>query len=362
MPAFRPLSGITIVSLEQALSAPLATCRLADAGAKVIKIERPEGDFARYYDQAVNGLSTYFVWVNRGKESVRLDFDTDEGRTTLLTIIATADVVVSNLIPGSLEKRGLDGRSLRKTRPDLITCEISGYGPDGPYRNMKAYDNLIQAETGVFDVTGDGDVRSKVGISIADISAGMHAYGAILEAIINRQKTGDGVHIDISMFDGMADWMMVPWLHSEYGAGTPPRSGTSHAAIAPYGVFTTQDGHELLIGLQNEREWIRLCTIVLNGKIDSADERFAGNAMRVKNRHLIDPIIQSIIGSLSYTEAIRRLQEARIAWAHVNKVSDLSDHPQLRLCTVETVNGPIQIAARVARYDGFEDESYRMVE
>lgn len=362
MPAFRPLSDITVVSLEQALSAPLATCRLADAGARVLKVERPEGDFARYYDNAVGGLSTYFVWVNRGKESIRLNFDTEEGRAKLHELIATADVVVSNLIPGSLAKRGLDGRSLRKTRPELITCEISGYGPSGPYSDMKAYDNLIQAEAGVFDVTGDGETRSKVGISIADISAGMHAYGAILEAIINRQKTGEGVHIDIAMFDGMADWMMVPWLHSEYGAGTPPRSGTSHAAIAPYGVFVTNDLRELLIGLQNEREWIRLCDVVLDGKLDPSDERFASNALRVQNRRFIDPIIQETIGGMSYAEAIRRLQEARIAWSHVNKVSDLSAHPQLRLCTVDTQNGPIKIAARVARYDGYEDGAYQMVE
>lgn len=347
---FLPLRGITVVSIEQALSAPLATCRLADAGARVIKVERPEGDFARHYDQAVKGMSTYFVWANRGKEFVRLDFDTEDGRKELDTLIAGADVVVSNLAPGALARRGLDGRSLRKARPDLITCEISGYGPDGPYRDMKAYDNLIQAETGVFDVTGDGDVRSKVGISIADISAGMHAYGAVLEAIIKRQNTGEGVHIDISMFDGMADWMMVPWLHAEYGEGTPPRVGTSHAAIAPYGVFTTQDGRELLIGIQNEREWVRLCEQVLDGALDPHDPLFAGNALRVKNRHLIDPVIQSVIGGLSYSEATRRLQKAKIAWSHVNKVADLTDHPHLRLTEIDTPNGPVKLAARVARY------------
>ncbi len=347
---FLPLKGIMVVSIEQALSAPLATCRLADAGARVIKIERPEGDFARYYDQAVKGMSTYFVWANRGKEFVRLDFDTEEGRAELDALIASADVVVSNLAPGALAKRGLDGRSLRMSKPDLITCEISGFGPDGPYRDMKAYDNLIQAETGVFDVTGNGDVRSKVGISIADISAGMHAYGAVLEAIIQRQKTGEGVHIDISMFDGMADWMMVPWLHAEYGDGTPPRVGTSHAAIAPYGVFATQDGRELLIGIQNEREWVRLCEQVLKGALDPHDPLFAGNALRVKNRHLIDPVIEQTLRSLPYPEATRRLQDAKIAWSHVNKVADLTDHPHLRFTEVDTPNGPVKLAARVARY------------
>jgi len=348
--SFFPLRDITIVSLEQAVSAPLATCRLADAGAKVIKVERPEGDFARYYDQAVKGESTYFVWANRGKEFVRLDFDSEEGRESLMSLIAQADVVVSNLFPGSLSKRGLDGRSLRLMRPDLITCEISGYGPEGPYRDMKAYDNLIQAEAGMFDVTGDGDIRSKVGISVADISAAMHAYGAILEAIIHRKNTGEGVHIDISMFDGMVDWMMVPWLYTEYGDGTPPRMGTSHASIAPYGVFKTQDGRELLICIQNEREWLRFCHQVLDGAIDPMDPLFETNSLRVKNRPLIDAQITDTLRKLPYPEATQRLSDARIAWSHVNKVSDLKNHPQIRLSTVDTPNGPVQIAARVARF------------
>jgi len=263
---FHPLKNITVVSIEQAVSAPFASCRLADAGARVIKVEREgTGDFARQYDEVVKGQSTYFTWLNRGKESVRINIKSDDGRRLFLNLIAKADVFIQNLAPGALKKIGLHSEILRKDHPKLITCDISGYGEEGDYAKMKAYDNLVQAESGFLDVTGDGDVRAKAGISIADISTGMHAYAAILEAIIQRNESGEGTAIKISMFDCMADWMMVPWLHQKYGGKAPARTGVHHAAIAPYGPFRTKSGREIMIGIQNEREWSRFCTGVLKG-------------------------------------------------------------------------------------------------
>jgi itaconate CoA-transferase len=351
---FQPLKGITIVTIEQAVSAPLASCRLADAGARVIKVERKSGDFAREYDAVVNGQSTYFVWVNRGKESVRIDIKSDNGRKQLLQMISEADIFIQNLKPGALEKLGLQSEKLRELDPRLITCDISGYGEEGEYSDMKAYDNLVQAEAGLIDVTGDGDIRAKVGISIADISTGMHAYSAILEALIYRRQTGKGVAIKLSMFDCMADWMMVPWLHQKYGGSAPPRKGVYHAAIAPYGPFKTSDGREVMVGIQNNREWSRFCDILPGKSVDPDDERFRTNALRVEHVNALNDLIQQEFERLSHTKALQLLREAEIAFANLNSMQQFVDHPQLRLVEVQSAKGPVLMADRPARFVGWD--------
>ena len=351
---FHPLKNITVVSIEQAVSAPFASCRLADAGARVIKVEREgTGDFARQYDEVVKGQSTYFTWLNRGKESVRINIKSDDGRRLFLNLIAKADVFIQNLAPGALKKIGLHSEILRKDHPKLITCDISGYGEEGDYAKMKAYDNLVQAESGFLDVTGDGDVRAKAGISIADISTGMHAYAAILEAIIQRNESGEGTAIKISMFDCMADWMMVPWLHQKYGGKAPARTGVHHAAIAPYGPFRTKSGQEIMIGIQNEREWSRFCTGVLKRAIKPDDERFSRNSLRVKNRELLNRKIQQVFERMEYTDVLNTLKEEKIAYANLNSMKDFENHPQLRLVQVETEAGPVKMADRPAIFSGY---------
>lgn len=352
---FEPLHNITVVTIEQAVSAPFASCRLADAGARVIKIEREgTGDFARQYDEVVNGESTYFVWLNRGKESVRINIKSEEGRELFLNMIAKADVFIQNLAPGALKKLGLHSKALREKHPRLITCDISGYGEEGDYSEMKAYDNLVQAESGLIDVTGDGEMRAKVGISIADISTGMHAYAAILEALIKRGTSNDGVAIKVSMFDSMADWMMVPYLHQKYGDKAPPRSGVYHAAIAPYGPFKTKDGREIMIGIQNEREWNRFCNDVLNGAIKPDDDRFSRNSLRVKNVTMLNELVQNQFERMEYADALSRLKESQIAYANLNTLKQFSEHPQLRLTKVDSEAGEVTIADRPAIFDGFE--------
>ncbi len=351
---FHPLKNITVVSIEQAVSAPFASCRLADAGARVIKVEREgTGDFARQYDEVVKGQSTYFTWLNRGKESVRINIKSDDGRRLFLNLIAKADVFIQNLAPGALKKIGLHSEILRKDHPKLITCDISGYGEEGDYAKMKAYDNLVQAESGFLDVTGDGDVRAKAGISIADISTGMHACAAILEAIIQRNESGEGTAIKISMFDCMADWMMVPWLHQKYGGKAPARTGVHHAAIAPYGPFRTKSGREIMIGIQNEREWSRFCTGVLKRAIKPDDERFSRNSLRVKNRELLNRKIQQVFERMEYTDVLNTLKEEKIAYANLNSMKDFENHPQLRLVQVETEAGPVKMADRPAIFSGY---------
>ncbi|TVR14773.1 MAG: CoA transferase [Balneolaceae bacterium] len=352
---FKPLENITIVSIEQAVSAPFASCRLADAGARVIKIEREgTGDFARQYDEVVKGQSTYFSWLNRGKESVTADIKSDEGRKLFLALIAKADVFIQNLAPGALKRLNLHSEKLRDEHPHLITCDISGYGEEGEYAKMKAYDNLVQAETGLIDVTGDGETRAKTGISIADISTGIHAYSAILEAIIQKEKTGKGTGIKLSMFDSMADWMMVPWLHQKYGGKAPARTGVHHAAIAPYGPFKTSGGREVMIGIQNEREWVRFCDGVMDGSINPEDERFSRNSLRVANRDELNRQIQRKFSELSYTDVLSRLKEQKIAYANLNSMAEFVGHPQLRLIEVESEAGNVQMADRPAIFAGYE--------
>ena len=348
----RPLDGLLVVSLEQAVAAPLATCKLADAGARVIKIERAEGDFARGYDHIVHGESSYFVWLNRGKESLVLDLKAADDAALLARIVARADVFVQNLAPGAAARAGFGAVALRARHPRLITCDISGYGEDGPYRDMKAYDLLIQCETGLASVTGTPDAPGRVGVSIADIASGMTAHAAIVEALYARERTGEGRALAVSMFDAVADWMTVPLLHHDYGGRAPPRVGLSHASIAPYGAFATRDGEQVVFGVQNEREWAALCRDVLARPDLADDPLYTGNSLRVANRVPLDALIAQVFAGLSRSEAAKRLARANIAFGAVNSVEGLSGHPQLRRMDVATPSGPAHLPAAPARAAG----------
>ena len=336
-----PLEGITVVAVEQAVAAPFCSTRLADAGATVIKVERPEGDFARDYDANIKGQSSYFVWLNRGKKSVCIDLANDEGRAQLEGLIAKADVFLQNLKPGALEKLGFARERLRKDYPTLIICSISGYGDSGPYAQRKAYDLLIQAESGLCSVTGGAEAASRVGISVVDISTGATAHAAILEALFARTRTGKGADIRVSMFDVMADWMSVPLLNTEAGK-SPPRMGLSHPSIAPYGAFRSKDGKDILISIQSEREWKVFCAIVLEQPKLPEDPLFATMVARVKNRAATDKVVADLFGSLSREQLIARLDNADIAYGEVNTSADLSNHPHLRRIDVDTAGGVSQ--------------------
>ena len=348
----RPLDGLLVVSLEHAVAAPLATGKLADAGARVIKIERAEGDFARGYDHVVNGESSYFVWLNRGKESLVLDLKAAADAALLARIVARADVFVQNLAPGAAERAGFGAAALRARHPRLITCDISGYGDEGPYRDMKAYDLLIQCETGLASVTGTPDAPGRVGVSIADIASGMTAHAAILEALFARERSGAGQALAVSMFDAVADWMTVPLLHHDYGGRAPPRVGLSHASIAPYGAFPAKDGELVVFGVQNEREWRALCREVLDRPDLAEDPLYTGNSLRVANRAGLDAVIAGAFAGLTRSEAADRLTRANIAFGRVNSVAGLSGHPQLRRMQVATPSGPARLPARPARTAG----------
>src|SRR5690242_2842003 len=339
-----PLSGLLVVSIEQAVAAPQCTCRLADAGARVIKVERPEGDFARDYDHVVHGESTHFVWLNRGKESVIIDLTKPDDKALLEAMLAKADVFVQNLKPGALAKLGFSFRRLRQQYPKLICCSISGYGESGPYAQRKAYDLLIQAESGVASVTGGPDAPARVGVSIVDICAGLNAYQAILEALIARGRTGEGAEISISMFDGMAEWMTVPLLHGERGKPFE-RIGLAHAGIAPYGVFKTRDGGDILIAIQNDREWRVLADKVLGDASLGTDERFATNPQRVKHRDQTDAIVSRVFASHDAEPLAAMLEKAEIGFARVNDWELLAKHPHLRRITVDAPSGPVSTPA-----------------
>ncbi len=339
-----PLAGLTVVAVEQAVAAPFCTSRLADAGARVVKIERPEGDFARGYDAVAKGQSSYFVWLNRGKESHVLDLAVPEGRARLGELIAGADVLVQNLKPGSLARLGFPVEELRRTHPRLICCSISGYGETGPYAERKAYDLLIQAESGLCSITGGPDEPSRVGVSVVDVATGATAHAAILEALIRRGITGEGADIRISMFDVMADWLAVPLLCHE-GGKSPKRVGLAHPSIAPYGVFTTRDGKPLLISIQSEREWVKLCAEVLLRPDLPKDPRFMSNVARVANRAETDGIVAEVFAGLGETELRSRLTAADIAFAAVNDMEGLARHPHLRRITVDTQQGPVAVPA-----------------
>jgi len=342
-----PLEGITVIAVEQAVAAPFCSSRLADAGAHVIKVERPEGDFARGYDAAARGQSSYFVWLNRGKDSQVIDLVTREGRGQLENLIAGADVLLQNLKPGSIDRLGFSLERLRKDYPSLICCTISGYGDEGPYAHRKAYDLLIQAESGLASITGGPDGPSRVGLSIVDIATGATAHAAILEALIKRSKSDKGADIRISMFDVMADWLTVPLLNFE--AGQPPqRMGLAHPSISPYGVFRSKDGKDILISIQSEREWKKLCAEVLARPELPNDPRFASMVERVRNRHLTDGMVGEIFAAMTRDELLKRLSDADIAFAEVNTMAGLAVHPHLRRIEVDTPNGPVTYPAPAA--------------
>ncbi len=339
-----PLDGIVVVAIEQAVAAPFCTARLADAGATVIKVERPEGDFARGYDDAVRGQSSYFVWLNRGKRSVVLDLTKPTDRDDLAALVAGADILVQNLKPGSLDKLGFGVDALRARHPKLITCSISGYGEHGPLASRKAYDLLIQAESGLCSVTGGADEPARVGISIVDIATGATAHAALLEALIARGRTGLGAGIQISMFAVMADWLTVPLLHAEAGRA-PKRMGLSHPSIAPYGVFSAKDGGRVLISIQSDREWAAVCRDFLGDASLIDDPRFATNVLRVRNRAETDRVIADAMGRSDKATVVAGLTKADIAFAELNDMAALSGHPQLHRIDVETEAGPVAYPA-----------------
>ena len=326
-----PLQGITVVSLEHAIAAPFCTRQLADLGARVIKVERPQvGDFARAYDQRVNGLSSHFVWTNRSKESLTLDLKNPDAMAALKKLLLGADVLVQNLAPGAAARMGLDYATLSKVNPRLVVCDISGYGEDGPYRDKKAYDLLIQSEAGFLSVTGTPDTPSKAGNSIADIAAGMYAYTNILAALLRRANTGEGAHIDVSMLESLAEWMGFPMYYAFDGATPPPRNAASHATIYPYGPFQVGDGGTVMLGLQNEREWKVFCELVLQEAALASDPRFASNAQRNANRQALAARIEETFSALSTDQVLARLDEAQIANARMNDMAGLWAHPQLK--------------------------------
>jgi crotonobetainyl-CoA:carnitine CoA-transferase CaiB-like acyl-CoA transferase len=333
------LDGLLVVSIDQAVAAPYAASRLADAGARVIKVERPGGDFARKYDTAAQGESAYFVWLNRGKESIELDFKQPQDAALLDAMIAKADVFIQNLAPSAMERAGFGSGELRRRHPRLITCDISGYGEDGPYRDMKAYDLLIQAETGLAGITGSPEAPGRVGVSIADIAAGMYAQSAILEALIERGRTGSGKAIKVSLFSALADWMTVPLIHHDYAGKAPERVGLNHPSLAPYGAYETRSGEPILISIQNEREWVRLCTQVLDKPALAEDPRFDGNSSRVANRAALNQEIDAVFRRLDRAEIAERLRKAKIAYGALNSVADLSVHPQLRRAEIDIPGG-----------------------
>lgn len=355
------LHGTLVVSLEQAVAAPFTSWKLAAAGARVIKVERPGGDFARWYDHVVHGESAYFVWLNRGKQSVVLDIKDPEDAALLRRMIARADVMLHNLAPGAAERAGLGAEALRDAHPRLITCEITGYGKTGPHARMKAYDNLLQGETGLLSVTGHADAPARVGISVADISAGIHAYAAILEALLARERTGEGCGITISLFECLADWMSVPYLHQVYGARAPVRSGLHHPSIAPYGPYATRDGRQVIISIQNEREWVRFCGRVLCRPEMARDERFASNTRRVANREALNRAIDEVLEALPHDEVVERLAAADIAFGRLNSVEDLARHPQLRTTTIDTPSGPVTLPATPVPLWGPEGDEHARV-
>jgi len=358
----RPLDGITVISLEHAIAAPFCTRQLADLGARVIKVERPgTGDFARAYDQRVDGQASHFVWVNRSKESLTLDLKQPAALAVLRELIAGADVLVQNLAPGAAARMGLDYETLQAAHPALIVCDISGYGEDGPYRDKKAYDLLIQSEAGFLSVTGTPDTPCKSGNSIADIAAGMYAYTGVLAALMQRGKTGRGSHIDVSMLESLAEWMGYPMYYAYQGATPPPRNAAAHATIYPYGPFAAGDGGTVMLGLQNEREWQLFCEKVLLQPALAGDARFDANARRNANREALQAVILETFSTLSTAQVLERLDAAQIANARVNDMAGLWAHPQLearaRWREVGSPAGPIPALLPPGRQSAFD---YRM--
>lgn len=344
-----PLEGILVVAIEQAVAAPYCTARLADAGARVIKVERIGGDFARAYDTAADGESVWFMWLNRGKESLEVDFKNPEDAALLHRILARADVFVQNLSPGAAARAGFGPEALRRANPRLVTCSISGYGEDGPYRDMRAYDMLVQAESGLASITGTADAPGRVGVSACDIGTGMNAHAAILQALYARERTGHGVELAVSMFDAMADWMGAPLLFYEQGGRLLERTGLSHPMIAPYGAFPVQGGGQLLISIQNEREWARFARDVLERPDLLERPEFRSNPDRVANREVVDREIAQCFLAVPRETLEERLRTHKIAFGAINTVPDLAKHPQLRRVTVGSAVGPIEMTASPVR-------------
>ncbi|HEX5325362.1 MAG TPA: CaiB/BaiF CoA-transferase family protein [Acetobacteraceae bacterium] len=345
MTASMPLSGLLVLTLEQAVAAPYASSRLADAGARVIKIERPEGDFARGYDTAANGLSSYFVWLNRGKQSLVADIKDPADAALVHRILARADVFIQNLAPDAAARAGFGAAVLRERHPRLITVDISGYGDTGEYAAMKAYDLLVQAESGLTMITGHPAGPGRVGVSACDIACGMAAHAGILEALIERSITGNGKSLKVSLFDGMADWMNVPLLFYEGTGKAPQRLGLAHPSICPYGAFPLADGSLVLIAIQNEREWAEFCTRFLDEPDLPRRPGFETNISRVANRAAVDAHIGAAFADLSRAEAAMRLRAANTAFGFVNDLAAFAHHPALRRSSVETPNGPVRLAA-----------------
>lgn len=353
----RDLEGLLVITVEHAVAAPYASGKLADAGARVIKVERPEGDFARGYDRHVNGGSAYFVWLNRGKQSVCLNLKDEADKKTLAAMIAKADVLIQNLGPGVMAKLGFDPTRLRQEYPGLIICSISGYGSEGPWRDQKAYDLLIQAESGLCAINGTPEGPARVGVSVCDIAAGMTAFQAILQALIARGKTGDGRIIEVSLFGAMADWMNVPYLQHRYGGATPKRQGLKHPTVAPYGAFDCADGRTILISIQNEREWQRLCSDVIGDAGLPEKEGFRSNVERVANRDAVDRLCAECFAKRDREQNIEQLAKAGIAYGRLSDLDDLMDHPQNRFIKIETEQGEVELLSPASIVRG-RTESY----
>jgi itaconate CoA-transferase len=344
-----PLDNLLVVSVEQAVAGPLCTARLADAGARVIKVERIEGDFARRYDGVVHGESAYFVWLNRGKESIVLDIKDPNDLAILRRMVGHADIFVQNLAPGAARRSGLGTDVLRALNPRLITCDISGYSEPGPYFERKAYDLIIQCETALVAINGGPTERGRVGVSVADICCGMNAHAGILQALVERERTGKGKSIAVSLFDGLADWMTVPLLQQEFTGTAPPRIGLSHSSIAPYGAYKAAEGDEFILSVQNEREWRSFCENVLERPEFTLDPRFASNERRSENRAELSALISEVFQHLSQCELVGRLERADIAFGAVNSVAGFAKHPHLRRVTVGTPGGPVELPAPPVR-------------
>jgi itaconate CoA-transferase len=354
-----PLGGITVVSVEQAVAAPFATRQLADLGARVVKIERPQrGDFARDYDGVVKGLSAHFVWLNRSKQSLTLDLKRAEAAGVLRTLLSRADVFVHNLAPGAMARLGFASAALRETHPRLVICELSGYGTSGPYRDKKAYDLLVQSEAGLLSITGTPDAPARVGISAADIAAGMYALSGVLAALFRRERSGEGALLEVSLFDSLAEWMGFPACYAEYGGMPPPRSGAHHPSIAPYGPYPSGDGHVIYLAIQNEREWTRFCADVLARPELATDERFRSNPLRVEHRTALDAVIAASFAPLDRAAVIARLEAAGIANARMNSVREFLDHPQLvargRWTGIDSPAGPLRAMLPPFNMEGVE--------
>jgi len=355
----KPLDDLMVVSLEQAVAAPFATRQLADLGARVVKVERPVvGDFARHYDETVRGLSSHFVWLNRSKESVAVDLKSEHGRSVVRALVARADVFVQNLAPGAADRLGLGAAELRQRHPALIHCSISGYGTGGPYTDKKAYDLLVQCESGLLSVTGTPEAPAKVGISVADIAAGMYAYSGILSALLRRSATGEGATIEVSMLEALAEWMGFPMYYGWYGGTDPVRSGASHAAIAPYGPFPCGDGGDVFLGIQNEREWRAFCDRVVGEPGLASDPRFSTNTLRVMHRDELGLVIEKAFSALTTEGVVARLDDVGIANARLRDLSGLVDHEQLaargRWREVDSPAGPLRSLVPPGVPDGEE--------